>query len=241
MSDAFDEAAAARAARRLIHCARDAALGSLDADGAPNVSHIATATMVDGHPVVLMSDLAVHTRNVRRDARASILFVAPGGGGDDTGARARVTLSGRVAPLEDRQAARERFLRRHPDAAGYVDFADMHLMQFVPERAYLVAGFGRIVTLSADRIQSPEADGLAAMDEGACRHMDEDHRDAMALLAVRLAGAPEGDWRAVGMDSRGIDIACGPLGARVEFDEPIASAGELRVALKRLTDAARRA
>lgn len=237
----FNKSEAGRIARALIHTAADGAFGTLDADGFPHVSHVASATDVDGSPLVLNSDLALHTHNIRRDSRASLLFVAPFDAQSDTNTRGRVTLTGRVEPAPDRALARSRFVRRHPSADMYVDFKDMHLMRFVVERAYLVAGFGRIKALPADAVSSPFAEGLAAIDAGACEHMDEDHADALELIATRLAGATGGAWRAAGLDSRGLDLACGARGARAEFDEPLASAAALRVAMKRLTDAARAA
>lgn len=239
MAQSFDKAEAARIARTLIHTARDAAFGTLDSDGFPNVSHVAAATLVDGTPLILNSDLAVHTRNARRDPRVSLLYVAEAGEGPDTNTRARVTLTGRLEMAPGRSEARSRFIRRHPDAEFYVDFGDMHLMRMVPERGYLVAGFGRITTISADALLSPTVDGLAEIDAGACQHMDEDHADALALIATRLAGAGEGSWRAVGVDALGIDLACGDQGARAEYQSPLPSAGALRVALKQITDSAR--
>lgn len=239
MNADFDEVSAAYLIRRLIHSARDAALGTLDAQGRPFVSHVAVATLCDGAPLVLNSDLALHTQNLKRDSRASLLFVAEAGDSDDTNTRARTSLAGTMTTAPDRAMARSRFVRRHPGAAAYVDFGDMHLMRFEPERAHLVAGFGRIKTLSAPAVLIPDVDGLEVTDEGACIHMNEDHPDAMTLIATRLCGAPEGEWRAVGVDALGLDLACGETGVRAEYDTPLTNAGALRVALKRLTDAAR--
>lgn len=240
-ADPFDRAAAAQLARRLVRTARDAALGTLGPGGAPHLSHVAAAGLADGAPVVLVSDLALHTRYLRCDDRASLLFVAgPGAGeGADTNTRARLTVAGRMVEAPDRTAARARFVRRHPDAAMYVDFADMHLMRLEPERAHLVAGFGRIVGLETGDIVAPPAAGFAEADESACAHMNADHRDALALMASVLAGAPAGDWRAVGVDPQGIDLCAGDRCVRVEFDAPLAEAGQLRGALKRLAERAR--
>nr|WP_281262233.1 pyridoxamine 5'-phosphate oxidase family protein [Acuticoccus kandeliae] len=238
---AFDAAIAAQLARNLVHTAQDAAFGTLDASGAPNVSHVAVATLVDGSPVLLISDLAVHTQNVKRDNRASLLFVAAEGESADTNTRARVTLNGRLVPLEDVAAGRDRFLRRHKDAAGYIDFADFRLMRFVVEGAHLVAGFGRITDLSPEAILAP-ADmvaGLAKMDAGGCAHMNEDHLDALEVMAVAIAGGPAGHWTAVALDPQGIDMTDGTRTVRVEYDAPVADGLGLRTALKTLADRGR--
>jgi len=237
----WSPAAAVRLSRALIHEAESAALGTLSASGGPHVSHVACATLVDSTPIVLISELATHTRNLHIDERASLLFVAPFGESDDTATRARVTLDGRLVPVADRDAARMRFLRRQPDAALYADFADFSFRRLVPETAHIVAGFGRITDLQPSDFLAAAGDAaaVAEMDDGACRHMDEDHADAMALMANVLAGVPGGPWRAVGVDPLGIDLGSPDRVTRVEFDEPATSATDVRMALVALTKRAR--
>lgn len=241
MAKQWARADAARDGRRLIHTAREASLGTLGESGSPHVSHVSCATLTDGAPIVLISDLALHTRNVKRDSRASLLFVAPSLAGEDTNARGRITLDGTLAPAPDRAVARSRFLRRQPDAAGYIDFTDFQLMRLEVTSAYIVAGFGRITSLDPADVLAPAgaAAEFAALDEGACVHMDEDHADALALYAKHFAGAADGAWRAVGVDPLGIDLATDSDAVRVEFPEPLSGAGSLRVALKKLADEAR--
>ncbi|WP_226574644.1 HugZ family pyridoxamine 5'-phosphate oxidase [Acuticoccus sediminis] len=235
---------AARMARNLIHVCRDGALATLDTSGHPHASHVATATMIDGAPLLLVSALAVHTQNMQRDARASLLFVSPDVDGD-TNTRARVSLVGDVAPVDDADAARMRFLRRHPDAAMYAGFADFGFWRFTPRSAHLVAGFGRITDLAADDLLAPAgmAAALASSDEGAVSHMNSDHADALKLMAEVLAEAPEGEWQSVGIDPLGIDmVRTGPgpqTSARVEYDEPVGDGMALRKALVALTKRAR--
>lgn len=236
----FDSGARAALARRLVRTAREAALGTLDPDGGPNVSHIASATLVDGSPLLLMSDLSPHTRNLKRDARASLLYIGTTERGADTNTRPRITLRGRVETAADRRAARDRFLRRHPDAALYIDFGDFHLMRFSIEAAHIVGGFARAGTVQAERLLSPAAmaGALAAIDGGACEHMNDDHRDALAVIA-RNAGGDGGDWRAIGVDPEGIDLSDGERIVRAEFETPVGDGGGLRMALKTLADRAR--
>ncbi|MEM8662676.1 MAG: pyridoxamine 5'-phosphate oxidase family protein [Pseudomonadota bacterium] len=243
MGDEWNAEVASKLARRLVHCAREGALGTLGEGGQPHVSHVATATLCDGAPVLLVSDLAVHTKNLKRDPRASLLFVEPPAGEGDTNARARVTLDGTLAAVADPAGARARFMRRQPEAAGYADFGDFQFVRLAPQSAYLVAGFGRITPLSpAALLSDPEAAAaLAEIDAGACAHMDEDHADAMALIANRLLGAPHGVWRAVGLDPLGIDMAQGDTVVRAEFDTPVSGSGPLRKALAQITERARAA
>jgi heme iron utilization protein len=233
----FDPAALGR---RLVRTARDAALGTVAADGAPYVSHVAVATLVDGAPVTAVSTLALHTKNLLADPRASLLFVAAEGETADTATRARVSVSGRLVPVDDAPAARSRLLRRHPDAF-YVDFPDFRLLRMEVERAHLVAGFGRIVDLAAADLVAPAdvAAAIGARDAGACEHMNEDHADALELIATELGGGPAGPWRAIGIDPQGIDMALGGRVVRVEYDAPVAEGGAMRMGLVALTKRAR--
>ncbi|UOM32887.1 HugZ family protein [Acuticoccus sp. I52.16.1] len=237
-----NSASDARLARNLVHCCRDAALATLGPSGNPHASHVAVATLIDGSPVMLVSNLAVHTRNMARDRRASLLFVASDRGGD-TNTRARVTVSGTLEPVNDAEVAKGRFLRRHPDAGLYADFADFSFWRLVPESAHLVAGFGRISDLTAGDLLAPGAEALVAMDPGACRHMNEDHLDALKLIAEVLGEAPEGDWHAVAIDPLGIDMVCaagaGEIASRVEYDAPTTDGTGVRMALVALTKRAR--
>ncbi|MBV9076184.1 MAG: DUF2470 domain-containing protein, partial [Methylobacteriaceae bacterium] len=74
--------------------------------------------------------------------------------------------------------------------------------------------------------------------EGAVAHLNDDHADALALYATKLAGAPAGRWRATGLDPEGLDLLAGDLTARLRFPEPVRDAGALR---SRLVEFARQA
>ena len=143
-------------ARRLIRQALKAALASLETgSGGPYASLVAMATLPDATPVLLISRLARHTRNVMADPRASLLIDGTDAQSDPL-AGARLSLVGRLEPCE-LPSARARFLARHPDAATYADFADFVFHSFTIERGHLVGGFGRIVELEGPALRAPVA------------------------------------------------------------------------------------
>lgn len=228
-------------ARRLVRSARTATLATVGRDGAPNASYGAVATMPDGRPIVLVSRLSPHTRNLDRDPRCSLLFAdAPPPPGEDPMTSPRVTLTGRMEVAEDGRA-RERFIRRNPKAELYADFGDFSFRTLAVESVHLVGGFARTARVRPRDflVDSAVADQLAEMEAGAVEHMNADHADAVALYATRLAGKPAGDWRVVGIDPDGLDLFCEHDVARVAFPEPLAEPGALRRVLKDLADAAR--
>lgn len=235
-SDAFEAGAEAR---RLIRRARYAALATIAAGtGEPYASLVSTATDPAGAPIILISRLALHTGNIAAKPAVSVLFADIGAG--DPMTHPRVSLRAEAERSAD-LVLRRRFLARHPEAALYADFADFAFYRLRPTGAHLVAGFGRIVDLSAARVTTDisAAAGLIEAEEDALDHVNAEHRDAVALYATALLGAPPGDWRMTGIDPDGCDLALGDQVARLEFPEPVYSAADLRRRFQQLADEAR--
>jgi heme oxygenase (biliverdin-IX-beta and delta-forming) len=136
-------------ARELLAAGGAATLATLGAGGGPFASYVVSASAADGTPLMLLSDLAEHAKNLARDPRASLLIVREPAPGSEAMSAMRLTLVGRAekdADAEDRR----RFVARHPDAARYADFSDFSLYRFEVEAGHLVAGFGRIVALTRE-------------------------------------------------------------------------------------------
>ena len=148
--------------------------------------------------------------------------------------RAGVTQSGRD---------RRRYLARQPDAAMFAGFKDFALFRIEISAVHLVAGFGRIVDLKpADMLTDiSDAEALLDAEAGAVEHMNNDHRDALALYATRLLGAAAGDWRCAGLDPEGLELQSERVALRLCFPQRVSEPGALRQVLKQLTEAARAA
>lgn len=229
----------ARNVRRIVRTIDRAALGTRLAShgGVPYVSLVLAATDQAGRPLLLLSALADHTRNLEADPAASLLFDATGGG-EDALAGERATLIGRVAPDPDPEA-RRRFLSRHPSASMYAGFKDFRVFCFSPERAHLVAGFGRIHWLDAPAILIPPAAELAAAEAGIVEHMNQDHADALQLYATRLLGLDGDGWTMTGIDPEGLDLRRRGRTARLTFERRIETGAAARGELVRLVRVAR--
>lgn len=145
-------ATAAAQAALMLNNMRTASLGTLTPDGAPFLSLVTIAPTGQSQAAMLLSGLAVHTKNLQNDGRCSLLIVAPGGESGNPLEGARLTLSGEASRLERDQDTAERatFLECHPDAAMYADFGDFAIWKFELQAAHLVAGFGRIVGLTPE-------------------------------------------------------------------------------------------
>lgn len=204
------------------------------AEAWPYGSLVLVAADVDGSPLMLLSDLADHTRNLKNDSRASLLLDGTVGLEDPlTGARA--TLIGRVVASD---LGRERFLARHPSAERYAGFGDFNLYRMQVERAHMVAGFGRIHWIDATpALPAPKA--LSEHEREIVSHMNEDHGDAVDLYATVLLGRPGSGWRMTGIDAEGCDLRLGGETARLDFPKPVADPESARAALVRQVRQAR--
>ena len=230
-----------QAAKMLLREGRSGALATLMAgSGDPYCSLVNVATTAAGAPILLISQLAVHTRNILAEPRVSLMLDERKPGDPLEGAR--VMLLGTAAATDDAQA-RRRYLAAHPDAETYAGFRDFAFYEMTLKGAHLVAGFGRIVDLAATDLltDTSGAEALLAAEPEVIAHMNGDHAEACRLYAVKLLGAPDGAWRCVGCDPEGLDLQLDRTARRLPFPQRVASPGVLRQVLKQLADTARAA
>lgn len=201
---------ARRDARRLLRLARNGALATLDA-GAPLTTLIGLASDWDGAPMLLMSDLSRHTRNLDADPVGSLLLTSQGGRGDPLN-QPRLTLNGRVARRAGRDG-QDRYVQRNPKAKLYIGFADMSLRRLEVEVVHFNGGFGRADALTWADLATPAAS--LALQEAEAELLARAGALGEAALA-KLAGA-RGAWKPVGLDAGGLDLGRGGETARVEF------------------------
>jgi hypothetical protein len=227
--------------RALLHGAATASLATAMA-GAPYASLVAPAPDMTGAPLLLLSDLAQHTRNLAADPRACLL-VDGTGGYDQPLAGPRVSLLGRLH-LDDTPATRGRYLRWQPQAAQYAELSDFRIYRLELTGAHLVSGFGKVHWLAPEALHRNIQDATALMEREAdiVEHMNSDHLDALADIAGDLIGGPrpdDGAWILAGIDPDGADLARGPGRLRLNFAARVRNAEECRRELVRATHQAR--
>ncbi len=176
--------------RRVLRLASHAGLATL-MDGNPYASLVAVATAQDGSPLLLLSKLADHTRNLERDNRASLLFALPEGHANPQTAP-RVGVMGRLSP-SDLMADRARYLARQPGAAPYAGFADFGVWRMTVERLHFVGGFGRAVWFEAKQV---------LLDPQTAERFAEAEDGLIERFARKWPGA-------CGIDADGIDLLVG--------------------------------
>jgi putative heme iron utilization protein len=229
------------AAKKLLREGRSGALATLmPGSGDPYCSLVNVATAADGAPLLLISRLAVHTKNILADPRVSLMIDERKEGDPLQGAR--VMLMGTAAATEDPEV-RRRYLDRQPEAEMFAGFGDFAFYRLTLKGAHLVAGFGRIVDLKPSDILTEIGDAgeLVAAEPEILAHMNGDHADACRLYATKLLGAPDGDWRCVGCDPEGLELQQGRTALRLPFPRRVRAPGVLRQVLKQMAEQARAA
>lgn len=201
--------------------------------GGPYVSMITVATETDGTPLFLISNLALHTRNLQADPRASILFVA-GNELQDPLALGRVSVMGHAEKAET-GLARTRFLARHPEAEVYAGFADFAIWRLRVDKGHFVGGFGRIGTIAGDQLVRKDT-ALSAWEAEISRVLNDVNARYGSRLAQLAAqrGHKAGDWRLAACDPEGGELLSAGTAIRLVFAEPILDLAGIPQALERL-------
>src|SRR5271167_2534532 len=147
--------------RALLRRRRQGALATLMAGtGDPYCSLVNLASLPDGAPILLISRLALHTRNILADPRVSLMLDERAAGDPLEGAR--IMLAGRAEQADgDEPVLRRRYLNAHPSAEAFVEFKDFSFFWIRPAGAHLVAGFGRIVDLKPEQFLTDLSDATA--------------------------------------------------------------------------------
>ena len=151
--------------------------------------------------------MAEHTVNARGDDRASVLITAATREHADPLSTARLTLVGRLRPLEHPGKRRDAYLERHPYASYYADFSDFGFWLLDVERCRFVGGFGHMSWVTADDYRAAAADPLAEAADGIVAHMNDDHADANLLYVQALAGLADATEASLtGIDRYGMTL-----------------------------------
>lgn len=237
----------AELARTLTAHQQLATLSTLTAEGFPYGSAVSYAPDNNGAPIVLISEMAEHTVNVRQDNRASFLIAGDTPDGADPLSTARQTLVGRLTLVEDEAEAasiRTTYLEKHPYASYYCDFTDFGFWRLEMQSCRYVGGFGHMSWVTQEGYSEATIDPVSTVADGILEHMNADHAEANLLYAQRLADLPTAtEATMVGVDRYGITLQVAtpeaPRMARIPFPAPLVSADQAKGAVIDLLTVAR--
>lgn len=234
-----------QALRRMCRVATSAALATVSTahkqieDGWPVTSMVVPGTDIDGAPILLISDLADHTRHIAKDNRVSLLFgsSADSASGTIETDAARLTVFGRAVRDHD-AALRACYLRSHPDAAQYADFADFGFYRVSVEAIYWVGGFGKQRRLPGDHFIEANCHPLMVGHDDIISHMNTDHANALAdIVSNHSDHDPDAGWLMRSIDCDGMVLSSDDTDSppiRIDFPKPIHNPGEAREILVKM-------
>jgi heme oxygenase (biliverdin-IX-beta and delta-forming) len=198
---------------------------SLDVPGYPFGSIVPYCADGTGRPVIYISHIAQHTKNVKADPRVSLTIVESHSGDDDVQSRGRLTVIGNATPIprDDRRTA-ERYFRHVPESRQYDQTHDFAFYRIDLVRLRFIGGFGQIHWVEPGEfvIENPFSEG---QETRILDHMNADHAAALTHYAGGKASIM------TGIDSEGFDMLADGRKLRVHFDSPIRTMEEARAAL----------
>jgi heme iron utilization protein len=201
---------------------------SLDVPGYPFGSVTPYCADRQCRPVIYISRIAQHTRNILADSRVSLTIFENNGNADDVQARGRLTCIADARPIDgEEEEVRERYFRYFPSARQYAQTHDFEFYWLDLVRLRFIGGFGQIYWVSPSEFMAANPFS-AAQESRIIQHMNDDHRDAI----MRYAGGKPAAM--TGIDGEGFDLLQSGTKVRIEFETPVRSMEEARQALVEL-------
>ncbi|CAE8602766.1 unnamed protein product [Polarella glacialis] len=171
--------------------------------GYPSGSVVGFAPDEKGRPLMVFSSMSDHTQDLKKDSRCSITIAAKEFKGAADG---RANLIGEATPIEseeERKAAREIYLKKHPKAF-WIDFGDFTWYRLEVKQVRFVGGFARAGAISGKDWASAQPDPISAFAGGVAAHMNKDHRSSTVAMVRNYVGIDVDDAEIVSVDSLGM-------------------------------------
>jgi heme iron utilization protein len=225
------------AARRFLRRRRQGALCTLSRrfDGHPYGSVVPFVLDHAARPVILVSRLAEHTRNLESDPRVSLLAHEAE---HDVQAGARLTLVGDASPGKEMASAR--YLSYVPGADRLLELGDFSFWTIAPRALRFIGGFGDLRWITTENY-APPANALAEQESGILSHMNQDHAGALRDCYRHYHNRDCATVTMIGIDCDGFDVRTDDEIVRFDFEAPVVDADGARAALVAMVRQARAA
>ncbi|HMK14578.1 MAG TPA: DUF2470 domain-containing protein [Burkholderiales bacterium] len=219
-------------ARRLLRKNRFGMLATLSKKFSGHPFGSITPYILDqeARPIILISTLAEHTKNIENDSRVSLLVHEAG---ESVQAEARITVLGDCARLQNQEQVKTRYLRYFPNASGYFDTHDFFFYRIAPIMIRYIGGFGEIHWIEAKSFTAPE-NKLEEQEDGILAHMNQDHAQNLRDYCRHYQGKQAKKAEMVGLDCDGFDVRADGELLRFDFETPVFDAMQAREALVKM-------
>jgi putative heme iron utilization protein len=204
---------------------------SIDVEGYPFGSIAPYTLNYAGEPIILISEIAQHTRNIKHNNKVSLTVFDPHA--DDPQSSSRLTWIGDAESIDPSDAqSRDRYLRYFPTSESYFETHDFSFYRIRLRRARFIGGFGQIFWIERDAllVENP----FRETERGIVEHMNQDHKPALFHYCEILGRSNVEEVIMSGIDSEGFDMLAGKQKLRIDFDSPIDTSEEARANLVKL-------
>lgn len=203
----------------------------------PYCTFVMVAFDYDCSPIILLSDLSEHTKNINKNKTVSIMFCEEQPLSDyfpkfqkkiklnsvisyeDPMSRPRVTVIGDLEKT-NHENQRRRFISRHPESKLYSSFADMNVYKLNIKSAHLTGGFAKVKWFEKCELTTNIIDKFPENEFQILEHMNEHHQESINLYTKKLLKV-NGTWQITGIDSEGFDLRSAHSVIRYVFEKPI--------------------
>jgi len=179
-------------------------------------------------PIIYISTIAQHTKNIAADPRVSLTVVESSGASHDVQALGRVTCLANACPIDAGESgSSERYFRYFPAARQYDGTHDFSFFRLELVRIRYIGGFGQIYWVEPGTFAMANPFSVS-QESRIIQHMNNDHRDALKQYAG-------GEAVMAGIDAEGFDLLRDGVKLRLLFETPVRNMEEARQALIALT------
>lgn len=213
----------AHEARRMLRAHRYGALGTLSKkyDGYPFGSITPYLVDQDGSLLILISNLAEHTKNILRDDRVSL--ITHDQRDPQIQSQGRVTVIGNAAPEPNREQAGSRYLRYFPEALDYLAMHDFSFFRIRPIAIRFIGGFGNIHWVDMKNYSVTQAETFTKNEEALLAEANTLHHAILQKIVWGNRGPDQAEVWAIGLDCDGMDVCSGERIWRLDFPEAVSN------------------
>ncbi|KAL2320467.1 hypothetical protein Fmac_029436 [Flemingia macrophylla] len=204
-------------------------------EGYPSGSMVDFACDANGYPILAVSDLAVHSKDLTANPKCSLLVARDPEDRTDL----VITLHGNAiaVPENDKEAVRAAYLARHPNAF-WVDFGDFRFLRIEPKVVRFVSGVATALLgsgeFSRDEYKSAKVDPIAQFSKPVASHMNKDHAEDNKVIVQHWTSVPVDFAYILDLDSLGFNVKAGYRGDTFKLRVPFPRRAEDRKDVKTL-------
>ncbi|KAJ6858398.1 hypothetical protein NC652_040852 [Populus alba x Populus x berolinensis] len=204
-------------------------------EGYPSGSMVDFACDADGSPILAVSSLAVHTKDLLASPKCSLLVAKDPEDRTDL----VITLHGDAIPVSEKDitAVRTAYLAKHPDSF-WVDFGDFQFMRIEPKVVRYVSGVATALLgsgeFSKEEYQTAKVDLIAQFAKPVASHMNRDHAEDTRLIVQHSTSIPVDSAYMLDVDSLGFNVKAAYQGKTYKLRIPFPRRAEDRKDVKTL-------